>query len=124
MAPRRIRITVGSISADAILDESETARLVWEALPLRVAGETWGDEIYFSIPVKAKPEKPLETVELGDLGYWPPGSAFCIFFGPTPMSRGHEIRPASPVNVFGKIVGDPTVFKKVRAGTQVRVECL
>ena len=124
MAPRRIRITVGSISADAILDESETARLVWEALPLRVAGETWGDEIYFSIPVKAKPEKPLETVELGDLGYWPPGSAFCIFFGPTPMSRGHEIRPASPVNVFGKIVGDPTVFKKVRAGTQVRVDCL
>jgi uncharacterized protein len=124
MAPRRIRITVGSISADALLDESETARLVWEALPLRVAGETWGDEIYFSIPVKAKPEKPLETVELGDLGYWPPGSAFCIFFGPTPMSRGSEIRPASPVNVFGKIVGDPTVFKKVRAGTQVRVERL
>ena len=69
-----------------------------------------------------KPEKPLETVELGDLGYWPPGSAFCIFFGPTPMSRGDEIRPASPVNVFGTIVGDPSVFKKVRAGTQVRVE--
>jgi hypothetical protein len=122
MAPRRIRITAGSISADALLDESETARLVWEALPLSVAGETWGDEIYFSIAVKAKPEKPLETVGMGDLGYWPPGSAFCIFFGPTPMSRGSEIRPASPVNVFGKIVGDATVFKKVRAGTHVHVE--
>lgn len=122
MAPRRIRITAGSISADAVLDESETARLVWDALPLGVAGETWGDEIYFSIPVKAKPEKPVETVNMGDLGYWPPGTAFCIFFGPTPMSRGSEIRPASPVNVFGKIVGDATVFKKVRAGTQVRVE--
>jgi hypothetical protein len=122
MAPRRIRITAGSISADALLDESETARLVWDALPLGVAGETWGDEIYFSIPVKAKPEKPVETVNMGDLGYWPPGTAFCIFFGPTPMSRGSEIRPASPVNVFGKIVGDATVFKKVRAGTQVRVE--
>ena len=122
MAPRRIRITAGSISADALLDESETARLVWDALPLGVAGETWGDEIYFSIPVTAKPEKPVETVSMGDLGYWPPGSAFCIFFGPTPMSRGSEIRPASPVNVFGKIVGDATVFKKVRAGTQVRVE--
>jgi hypothetical protein len=119
---RRIRITAGSITADALLDESETARLVWEALPLAVAGETWGDEIYFSIPVKAKPEKPRETVELGDLGYWPPGSAFCIFFGPTPMSRGKEIRPASPVNVFGRIIGDPAVFKKVRAGTQIRVD--
>lgn len=122
MTSRRIRITAGSISADALLNDSETARLVWEALPLAVPGETWGDEIYFSIPVKAKPEKPLETVEMGDLGYWPPGSAFCIFFGPTPMSRGSEIRPASPVNVFGSIVGDPAVFKKVRAGTQVRVD--
>jgi hypothetical protein len=122
MTPRRIRITAGSVAADALLDESETARLVWDALPLTVAGETWGDEIYFSIPVKAKPERALETVEMGDLGYWPPGTAFCIFFGPTPMSRGQEIRPASPVNVFGKIVGDPTVFKKVRAGTKVRVE--
>ena len=122
MAPRRIRITAGSISADALLDESETAGLVWDALPLGVAGETWGDEIYFSSPVKAKPEKSVETVSMGDLGYWPPGTAFCIFFGPTPMSRGSEIRPASPVNVFGKIVGDATVFKKVRTGTQVRVE--
>ena len=122
MTSRRICITAGSVAADALLDESETARLVWDALPLTVAGETWGDEIYFSIPVKAKPERPLETVELGDLGYWPPGTAFCIFFGPTPMSRGQEIRPASPVNVFGKIVGDPTVFKKVRTGTKVRVE--
>ncbi len=67
---------------------------------------------------------PFKYLNCGscDLGYWPPGSAFCIFFGPTPMSRGSEIRPASPVNVFGKIVGDATAFKKVRAGTQVRVE--
>ncbi len=122
MAQRRIRITAGAIAADATLDESATAGLVWEALPLAAAGETWGDEIYFSIPVKAKPEKPRETVDIGDLAYWPPGSAFCIFFGPTPSSRGSEIRPASPVNVFGKIAGDPTVFKKVRSGTQVRVE--
>jgi len=122
MTSRRIRITAGSVAADALLDDSETARLVWDALPLTVAGETWGDEIYFSIPVKAKPERPHDTVEPGDLGYWPPGTAFCIFFGPTPMSRGREIRPASPVNVFGKIVGDPTVFKKVRAGTKIRVE--
>ncbi len=122
MAPRRIRITAGSIAADGVLDDSATAGRIWDALPLAVAGETWGDEIYFSIPVKAKPERPRETVDMGDLGYWPPGSAFCIFFGPTPASRGNEIRPASPVNVFGKVVGDPTVFKKVRSGTPVRVE--
>jgi hypothetical protein len=121
-APQRIRITAGSIAADGLLDDSVTAGLIWDALPLAVAGETWGDEIYFSIPVKAKPERPRETVDMGDLGYWPPGSAFCIFFGPTPASRGDEIRPASPVNVFGRVVGDPTVFKKVRSGTPVRVE--
>jgi uncharacterized protein len=122
MADRRIRITAGSVSADALLDGSATAGAVWDALPLAVPGQTWGDEIYFSIPVKAKRESPRETVELGDLGYWPPGSAFCIFFGPTPASHGKEIRPASPVNVFGKIVGDATVFTAVRSGTVVRVE--
>ena len=122
MTERRIRITAGSIAADAALNDSVTAAAVWEALPLSVPGETWGDEIYFSIPVKAKPESPRETVDMGDLGYWPPGSAFCIFFGPTPASRGSEIRPASPVNILGRVLGDSTVFKKVRSGTTVRVE--
>jgi hypothetical protein len=122
MAERRIRITAGSVKADAVLDESSTAQAVWNALPLSIPGETWGDEIYFGIPVKARREQPQETVELGDLGYWPPGSAFCIFFGPTPMSRGAEIRPASPVNVFGRVMGDPKVFKKVTAGTTIRIE--
>jgi hypothetical protein len=122
MASRSIRITAGSVAADAVLDDSATSGLVWDALPLAVAGETWGDEIYFQIPVNAKLEKPRETVELGDLGYWPPGSAFCIFFGRTPSSQGEEIRPASPVNVFGRLTGDPTIFKTVRSGTQVRVE--
>ena len=122
MAPRRIRITAGSVAVDAVLDDSSTADLIWNGLPLAVAGEIWGDEIYFPIPVKAKPERPRETVDMGDLGYWPPGSAFCIFFGPTPSSRGNEIRPASAVNVFGRVIGDATVFKKVRSGTQVRVE--
>jgi hypothetical protein len=122
MAERRIRITAGAVKADAILDESSTAQVVWDALPLSIAGDTWGDEIYFGIPVKAKPERPQETVEMGDLGYWPPGSAFCIFFGRTPASRGAEIRPASPVNVFGRVIGDPTVFKTVAAGTTIRIE--
>ena len=122
MTERRIRITAGAVSADAVLNGSATATAVWDALPLALPGDTWGDEIYFSIPVKAKPESPRETVEMGDLGYWPPGSAFCIFFGATPASRGKEIRPASPVNVVGRVVGDATVFKQVRGGTVVRVE--
>jgi len=122
MAERRIRITTGTIEAEAVLDQSNTAQAVWDALPLSVPGDTWGDEIYFGIPVKAKAENPAETVEMGDLAYWPPGSAFCIFFGPTPASRGAEIRPASPVNVFGRVTGDPTIFKKVRAGTPIRIE--
>src|SRR5262245_31289622 len=119
---RRIRITAGAVSAEAVLDGSTTAQAVWDALPLAVPAQTWGDEIYFSIPVTAKPESPRETVEMGDLAYWPPGSAFCIFFGPTPASRGSEIRPASAVNVFGRVSGDATVFKRVRAGTLVKVD--
>lgn len=122
MAERRIRITAGSVSAEAVLNGSATAGAVWDALPLAVPGETWGDEIYFTVPVTVKPESPRETVALGDLGYWPPGSAFCIFFGPTPASRGQEIRPASPVNVFGRVVGDAAPFRSVRSGTVVRVE--
>ena len=122
MAERRIRITAGPVKADAVLDDSNTAQAVWDALPLSVPGDTWGDDIYFGIPVKAKPERPQETVEMGALGYWPPGSAFCIFFGRTPASRGQEIRPASPVNVFGRVLGDPAVFKKVTAGTPIRIE--
>src|SRR5215813_8364016 len=124
MADRRIRITAGSVSVEALLNETVTATAIWDALPLSIPADTWGDEIYFGIPVKAKLESPRETVERGDLGYWPPGSAFCIFFGPTPASRGDEIRPASAVNVFGRVAGDASVFKKVRAGTAVRVERL
>ena len=122
MAERRIKITAGSVAADAVLNDSNTAQAVWDALPLSIPGDTWGDEIYFGIPVKAKAENPQETVEMGDLAYWPPGSAFCIFFGPTPASRGAEIRPASAVNVFGRVLGDPKTFKKVTAGTTIRIE--
>ncbi len=121
MAERRIKITAGSVEAEALLDGGQIARAIWDALPLSAKAETWGDEIYFSILLSLKAEKPKDVVELGDLGYWPPGHAFCIFFGPTPASRGTEIRPASPVNVFGRLVGDPTLFRTVRSGTTVNV---
>lgn len=119
---RTITITAGKVSASATLGSSRTSDAVWNALPLEASASTWGDEIYFAIPVECEPESPREVVEMGDLGYWPPGSAFCIFFGPTPASHGREIRPASPVNVFGRVSGDATVFKAVRSGTKVKIE--
>ena len=118
----KIKITAGSVSQTATLNDSQCARKIWEALPLQASGSTWGDEIYFEIPVACNSENPQETVELGDLGYWLQGSCFCIFFGPTPMSRGNEIRPASAVEVFGKLDGDPKEFKSVGSGEKVVVE--
>jgi len=118
---RAIVITVGEVSAEAQLNESPTATAIWGALPITAEADTWGDEIYFDVGVTAGLESLREVVEAGDLGYWPPGRAFCIFFGPTPMSRGGEIRPASPVSVVGRIAGDPRVFKTVRAGSPVTV---
>jgi len=120
--PTAIRIRAGDVEALAELNDSKTAQAIAQALPIEGQANTWGDEIYFSIPVRVDDEQPREVVELGDLGYWRPGSAFCIFFGPTPASRGSEIRPASAVNVFGRIAGDPKVFKSVPDGARVVVE--
>jgi hypothetical protein len=121
--PRTVRITAGSVVAEATLNDSATADAIWNALPIKARGSTWGDEIYFGIPVQLGEDNAQATVELGDLGYWPPGNAFCIFFGPTPASRSAaEIRPASPVNVLGKLQGDATRFKAVRSGETVTIE--
>ena len=119
---QRIRITAGTVQAEGELADNSTARMVAEALPISASARTWGDEIYFPIPVEAELEDGKEVVEMGDLGYWPPGNAFCIFFGPTPASRGEEIRPASAVTVVGKVDGDATVFKAVASGAAVVVE--
>ncbi len=118
----KIRITAGEVTVTATLGETQTADAIWAALPIEGRANTWGDEIYFSIPVQLDEENPHDVVSLGDLGYWPPGTAFCIFFGPTPVSAGDQIRPASPVNVFGRVDGDPLVFKQVQDGEQVRIE--
>ena len=121
---RAIRITAGSVSATAELNDSRAAAAIAAKLPITAKAETWGDEIYFGLPFSAPSDAPQETVSLGDLGYWPPGKAFCIFFGPTPMSRGDEIRPASEVTVVGRVTGDARAFKKVRAGTGVTIEAV
>ncbi len=119
---RQIRIRAADVEALAELNETPTADAIWNALPLSAAGNTWGDEIYFSIPVKLEADDAQAVVSLGHLGYWPPGNAFCIFFGPTPVSHGDEIRPASPVNVFGKVLSDPTAFKGVKDGEIITIE--
>ncbi len=120
---RRIKITSGDVSAIGILEDNATADAIWEALPISARGNTWGDEIYFGIPVHAEEADDADdVVEMGALAYWPPGNAFCIFFGKTPASRGDEIRAASAVNRLGKIEGDPTVFKQVAGGATIVIE--
>jgi hypothetical protein len=118
---RRIEIAADEVTVTAELNETQTAEAVWDALPIEGAANTWGDEIYFSVPLALELESGQDVVELGDLGYWPPGKALCIFFGPTPASRGEEIRPASAVTVFGSVVGDATVLKAVAEGARVSV---
>jgi hypothetical protein len=120
---RKILIKAGDVTVKGILDGTPTADAVWENLPLTGKANTWGDEIYFAIPVKeALDPNAKEVVEMGDLAYWPPGRAFCIFFGPTPASAGAEIRPASAVNIIGRVTGDPTVFKQVKEGARIQID--
>ncbi|MFC2069814.1 cyclophilin-like fold protein [Chloroflexota bacterium] len=117
-----IRIIASPVKVTAELNDTKTAQAIWDALPIKGRANLWGDEIYFPIPLSLELEDGKELVNVGDLGYWPTGSAFCIFFGPTPMSRRDEVRPASAVNVFGKVAGDATFLKQVASGTEVTIE--
>ena len=120
---KKLRILLGELEIEGELNNSRTAQLILEALPIETETSLWGEEIYFAIPVKAELDSGArEVVSMGDLGYWPTGRAFCIFFGPTPASRGDEIRAASAVNLIGKIVSDPKLLKKVKEGVRVRLE--
>ncbi|HIN14557.1 MAG TPA: hypothetical protein EYM69_02815 [Dehalococcoidia bacterium] len=122
MGERQIEISAGDVIVTAVLNDSDTADELWAALPITARAHTWGDEIYFSIPVSVEEAADSqETVEMGAVAFWPPGSALCLFWGPTPMSAPGEIRPASAVNVMGLIDGDPTVLGGVADGTEVVV---
>ena len=99
-----------------------TSFWLWDALPITGRAQTWGDEIYFKTPLTEDEENGREVVDKGDVAFWPPGQALCLFWGPTPASRGDEIRPASPVNVIGSIEGDATVLGSFRSGDMVSVE--
>jgi len=117
----QIKIEFENISIDAVLNDSETANKIKKILPISNSVNTWGDEIYFSIGVNDDENDSKEVVELGDLGYWPPGNAFCLFFGLTPASEGDKIMPASPVNVIGKILGDLEILKSIKSGDKVSI---
>jgi len=118
----KIQITLGLLKLDAELNDTPTARKVADVLPLKTSFSTWGDEIYFTIPVeKELDQSAREEVEMGDLGYWPTGAAFCIFFGPTPMSTEGKIAPASAVNIIGRVLGDATRLKEVMEETEITI---
>ena len=118
-----IRIRAGEVSVAAELNDSPTAAAILAVLPIQASGNRWGDEIYFSIPVqeKAAPDARAD-MEIGELAYWPPGTAFCIFFGPTPASDGDQPRAASPVNPIGRVVEDVEPLKDVPDGATVIIE--
>jgi hypothetical protein len=118
---KTVKIKSGAIEVSAEFNDTKTAEAIWKALPIKARANRWGDEIYFSIPVRLGQEKGQELVSVGDLAYWPSGSGFCIFFGPTPVSVGNEPRPASAVTVFGKVIGDATVFRKVADGAEITI---
>jgi uncharacterized protein len=119
---KEIKIAVGGIEADATLNDTKTAKMVFDALPITSEANIWGDEIYFIVSLKTGLENGKETVALGDIAYWPPGPALCIFLGKTPVSRGNEIRPASAVNVIGKIKDINTLRRKVEDGEKITLK--
>ncbi len=120
-AGKKIEIKVAGLNIDAHLNDTTLARKIFAALPISGKVTTWGDEIYFTIPLELKVQEPKDIVSYGDIGYWPLGKALCLFFGPTPISSGNEIRPASPVDVIGKIEGDPALLKRAKEGEKIEI---
>ena len=120
----QIKIEFENITIEADLNNSETANNIKKLLPISNTVNIWGDEIYFPVDINDGEIGAKETVELGDVGYWPPGNAFCLFFGLTPLSCGEEIRPASPINIIGKIRGEINILKKVKSGEKVIVSLI
>ena len=121
----KIAIEFTNLSLEARLNESPTAQQSYNQLPVESHTSIWGDEIYFEIPVDL-PQEPdaRQQVEIGELGYWPVGRAFCIFFGPTPVSTDEKPRAYSPVNVIGKVLGDLTQLSSIKDGEPVKISRL
>jgi hypothetical protein len=121
--PQKIEIVAENVKVEAELNDSPTAKKIISNLPIKALAQRWGGEIYFTIPVTAELESDSrEVLEAGELGFWPTGNAFCIFFGPTPMSQSDEIRAASDVNIIGKIKSDWTGLWDVPSGSDIMIK--
>lgn len=120
---RPILIVAGDVELRAELNDSDAAQAIYDSLPIVASGNRWGEEIYFEIPVdQPLTENATAEVAVGDLGYWPPGKAFCIFFGRTPVSTSNQPRAASSVNPVGRVLGDATALSAVPDGATVRID--
>ena len=118
----RIRFDFGSFTLDADLLDTPTAKAIAAALPTEASALTWGEEVYFDVPVRIKREGNARAVVTpGEIAYWPEGPAIAIGFGRTPISKGDECRLASPCNIFAKALGDVKVLREVRAGTKIKI---
>ena len=120
----KVKITIGeSLTLDGVLNTTVTAQKIYESLPITGQGNTWGGEIYFASQLTSLPEdNARDVLEAGEIAYWPPLKAICLFYGPTPASRGGEIRAAGPVNIVGKITGDLSPLKQIKGMPKVLIE--
>jgi len=121
--PTKIKITIGDVQLNAELSDTACAQAIVKIMPIQARPNVWGDEFYFTIPVAMPLDETATTsVKVGDIGFWPPGNALAIFFGPTPMSSGPEPVPASDVNMVGKIIGDATSLRKAKGASMIRID--
>tara|TARA_B100000949_G_scaffold219928_1_gene219496 strand:- start:1653 stop:2039 length:387 start_codon:yes stop_codon:yes gene_type:complete len=125
MGEKKVRFTIDQVTLEGDMNSTELAQHVLKSLPINSNIQTWGDELYFSIPSCGETtDISVETVNKGDIAYWPPGNSGCLFWGPTPISEEGEIRSASPVTVIGKVEGDPTILSNVKNGKSITVDLI